>query len=109
MLAVSSNDGQFLAVLPQGVKLVGKGGLELLPSNVGQLGLCHQRLGLGPDELLLEHNNLGRIGLFVLQVGNLIRNVLFAYDRVSRGSKHPKREAYGLCSAEQMPRCCGWT
>lgn len=66
VLAVAGNDGDFFAVLAQGVELVSVGSFDLLASNVGELGLGDERLGFGPHELLLEHNNLGRVGFLVL-------------------------------------------
>ena len=57
MLSVACNDGELLAVLTEGIELVGEGSLELLASDVGKLGLCDQRLGLGANKLLLENND----------------------------------------------------
>lgn len=78
VLAVAGNDGQLLAVLAQGVELVGVGSLELLARDVGELSLGDEGLGLGTDELLLEDDNLGRVGLFVLELGDLIGDLLLA-------------------------------
>jgi hypothetical protein len=78
VLSVASNDGELLAVLAHGVELVGEGGLELLAGDVGQLGLGDQGLGLGADKLLLENNNLGGVGLLVLQLGDLVGDLLLA-------------------------------
>ena len=89
MLAKSGDDGKFFTVLPESVKLVRKGRLELLPSDVGQLSLGHEGLGLGPDELLLEDDNLGRIGLLVFELSNLIGDLLLTWlvrQRVSHRS-----------------------
>jgi hypothetical protein len=79
VLSVASNDGELLAVLAHGVELVGEGGLELLAGDVGQLGLGDQGLGLSANKLLLENNNLGGVGLLVLQLGNLVGDLLLAY------------------------------
>jgi hypothetical protein len=65
-------------VLAHSIELVGEGGLELLAGDVGQLGLCDQGLGLGTDKLLLENDNLGRVGLLVLELCNLVGNLLLA-------------------------------
>lgn len=46
--------------------------LELLAGDVGQLSLGDERLGFGADELLLEGDELGGLGLFVLQFLDLI-------------------------------------
>lgn len=78
MLAVAGNNGKLFAVFPHGIELICKGCLELLTGNVGQLSLGDQGLGLGTDKLLLENNNLGRIGLLVLQLGNLVRDLLLS-------------------------------
>ena len=83
MLAVTGNDGQLLAVLAHSIELVGKGGLELLTGNVGQLSLSDKGLGLGADELLLKYDDLGRVGLLVLQLRDLVGDLLFACNNVS--------------------------
>ena len=46
--------------------------LELLAGNVGQLSLGDKRLGFGANELLLESDELGGLGLLVLQLLNLV-------------------------------------
>jgi hypothetical protein len=46
--------------------------LELLASDVGQLSLGDERLGFGADELLLESDELGGLGLLVLQLLDLV-------------------------------------
>jgi hypothetical protein len=79
VLSVASNDGELLAVLAHGIELVGEGGLELLAGDVGQLGLGDQGLGLSANKLLLENNNLGGVGLLVLQLGDLVGDLLLAY------------------------------
>lgn len=78
VLAVAGDDGDLLAVLAQGVELIGVGGLDLLAGDVGQLGLGDQGLGLGTDKLLLENDNLGRVGLLVLELSNLVGDLLLA-------------------------------
>lgn len=78
VLAVARNNGDLLAVLTEGVKLVRVGSLDLLTRNVGQLGLGHKRLGLGTDKLLLQDDNLGRVGFLVLELGNLVGDFLLA-------------------------------
>ena len=83
MLAVAGNDGKLLAMFPHGIELIGKSGLELLAGDVGKLSFGDQGLGLGADKLLLEDNNLGRVGLLVLQLGNLIGDLLFPCVAVS--------------------------
>jgi hypothetical protein len=79
VLSVASNDGELLAVLAHGIELVGEGGLELLAGDVGQLGLGDQGLGLSANKLLLKDNNLGGVGLLVLQLGDLVGDLLLAY------------------------------
>ena len=78
MLAVPSNDGQFLAVLAESVELIGKSGLQFLARDVGQLRFGHEGLGFGTDQFLLEDNNARRVGLLVLQLGDLVGDLLFA-------------------------------
>lgn len=78
MLAEASDDGELLRVLTESVELVGESSLQLLTSNVGQLGLSNQRLGLGSNELLLENDNLGAVGLLVLELSNLVGDLLLA-------------------------------
>ena len=79
VLAVAGNDSNLFAVLTEGIKLVGVGSLDLLTSDVRELGLGDQRLCLGTDELLLKDNNLGRVGLLVLELGNLVGDLLLAW------------------------------
>jgi hypothetical protein len=43
--------------------------------DIGELCFSDQALGLCPNKLLLELNNLGVLGLFVLELRNLIRNL----------------------------------
>lgn len=78
VLAVASNDGNLLAVLAEGIELVGVGSLNLFAGDVGELGLGDEGLGLGTDKLLLEDNNLGGVGLLVLELGNLVGDLLLA-------------------------------
>jgi hypothetical protein len=47
------------------------------------LGLSDEGLGLGTDKLLLENNDLGRVGLLVLELSNLVGDLLLACDVVS--------------------------
>jgi len=81
VLAVAGDDGHLLAVLAERIELVGEGGLQLLAGDVGELGLSNERLGLGTDELLLEDDDLGAVGLLVLELGNLIGDLLLAWRR----------------------------
>jgi hypothetical protein len=53
-----------------GVDVVGF--FELLAGDVGELSLGDERLGFGADEFLLEGDELGGLGLFVLQFLDLI-------------------------------------
>ena len=78
VLAVAGNDGDLLAVLAESVELVGVGSLDLFAGNVGELSLGDEGLGLGTDKLLLEDNNLGGIGLLVLELSNLVGDLLLA-------------------------------
>ena len=76
VLSVTSNDGKLFAVLAESVELVGVSSLQLLTGDVGELRLSDKRLGLSADKLLLENNDLGRVWLLVLELGNLIGNLL---------------------------------
>jgi hypothetical protein len=78
VLAVAGNNGDLLAVLTQGIKLVGVGSLDLLASDVGELSLGDERLGLSTDKLLLQDDNLGGVGLLVLELSNLVGDLLLA-------------------------------
>jgi hypothetical protein len=78
VLSVSGDDGDLLTVLAQSIKLVCVGGLDLFASDVGQLGLSDERFGLGSHELLFEDDDLGRVGLLVLELGDLVRDLLLA-------------------------------
>ena len=46
--------------------------LQLLAGDVGELGLGHEGLGFGADELLLELRDLGGRWLLVLELLNLV-------------------------------------
>lgn len=76
----SGNDGELLAVLTQGIKLIRVCCLELLTRNVGQLSFSDQRFRLSTDEFLLENDNLGRVGLLEFEVGNLVGDLLLAWE-----------------------------
>jgi hypothetical protein len=78
MLTKASNDGQFLTVLAESIELVGEGGLEFLTSDVGELSFGNEGLGFRANKLLLEDNDLGAIGLLVLELCNLICDLLLA-------------------------------
>ena len=54
----------------RGVDVVGF--LELLARDVGELGFGDEGLGFGADELLLEGDELGGFGLFVLELLDLV-------------------------------------
>ena len=81
MLAEAGNNGKLLAMFAESVKLVSKSGLELLARDVGELSLGNKRFGFGADEFLLENNDTWAIGLFVLELGNLISDLLLACTR----------------------------
>lgn len=83
VLAVAGDNGDLFAMLAQGVELVGVGGLDLLAGNVGQLGLSDERFGLGTDKFLLENDDLGRVGLLVFQVSDLVGDLLLSWGAVS--------------------------
>lgn len=78
MLSEAGNDGDLLAVFAESIELVRERSLQLLAGDVGKLSLGDQRFSLGADELLLKNNDLGRVGLLVLELGNLVGDLLFA-------------------------------
>ena len=78
MFAVTCDDSKFFAVFAESVELVGVGCLELLTSDVGELGFGNEGFGFCADELLFENDNFGGIGLFVFELGDLIGDFLLA-------------------------------
>jgi hypothetical protein len=48
------------------------GFLELLASDVGELGFGDEGLGFGADELLLEGDEFGGLGFFVFELLDLV-------------------------------------
>lgn len=78
VLTEAGNNGKLLRMLTESVELVGEGSLQLLTSDVGELSLGDEGLGLSTDQLLLEHDNLGAVGLLVLELGNLVGDLLLA-------------------------------
>lgn len=83
VLAIACNDSKLLTMLAQSIELVRESSLQLLARDVRQLSLSDKRLGLSADKLLLEHDNLGRVGLLVLQLRNLIGDLLLPYSTLS--------------------------
>lgn len=107
VLSIASNDGDLLAMLTKSVELVGVGSLDLLAGNVGQLGFGNERLGFGTDELLFEDDDLGGVGLLVLELSDLIGDLLLACVDVSGWMCAKNLVSYGRGWAERRPRCCG--
>ena len=106
VLSVSGNDCKLFAVLAHSIELVGESSLKLLTGDVGQLGLSNEGLRLSTHELLLQDNNLGRVWLLVLQLGDLIGNLLLAWTLlVARVQKDTS--TYGHGWAGRKPRCYG--
>ena len=108
VLAVAGNDGHLLAVLTESIELVGESSLQLLTGDVGELSLGDERLGLSTDELLLKNNNLGAVGLLVLQLGDLVGDLLLACGSCKFVFQLLEEDvsAYGLCWAGRKPQCC---
>ena len=79
VLSVAGDDGNLLGVLAHGVELVLESSLDLLAGDVGQLGLGDQGLGFGADQLLLQDDDAGRVGVLVLELGDLVGDLLLAY------------------------------
>ena len=82
MLSVAGNDGHLLAVLAEGIELVSERGLQLLTGDVRELSLGDEGLGFGADELLLEDDDAGRVGLLVLELGDLVGDLLLAWNEI---------------------------
>lgn len=80
VLTEAGDNGHLLAVLTEGIELVGESSLQLLTGDVGELSLGDERLGLSTDELLLEDDNLRAVGLLVLELSNLVGDLLLACD-----------------------------
>ena len=57
----------------RGVQVVGF--LEFLAGDVGELGFGHEGLGFGADELLLEGDDFGGFGLFLLEFGDFVEDL----------------------------------
>lgn len=96
VLAVAGNDSDLLAVLSESVELVLEGALELLTGDVGQLSLGDEGLGLSTDQFLLENDNARRVGVLVLELGDLVGDLLLACGRVStQWSGFREGKAYG--------------
>lgn len=84
MLTVAGNDSNLLTVLTESVELVLEGGLELLTGDVGQLSLGDEGLGLSTDQFLLENDDARRVGVLILELGDLVGDLLLACDRSVR-------------------------
>jgi hypothetical protein len=78
VLSIACNNGNLLTMLTESIELVGIGCLHLLSSDVGKLSLSNKRLGLRSNKFLFEDDNLGRVGLLVLELGDLISDLLLA-------------------------------
>lgn len=89
-------------MLAESIELVGEGSLELLAGDVGELGLGDEGLGLSTDKLLLEDDNLGAVGLLVLELGDLVRDLLLAWEIVRKGS-------VALAAGSDSRSLLGWT
>ena len=78
VLSVAGDNRHLLAVLAKSIELVAEGSLELFTSDVRELSLCDERLGLSTDELLLENDDSWRVWLLILELSNLVGNLLLA-------------------------------
>ena len=78
VFAEAGNDGELLAVLAQGIELVGESCLELLARDVRELRLGDERFGFGTNELLFEDDDLRAVRFLVFELGNLVGDLLFA-------------------------------
>ena len=78
MFAEAGDDGQFLGMFADGIKLIGECCLELLASNVRKLGFSNEGFGLSTDKLLFKDDNPRAIGLLVFELSDLIGDLLLA-------------------------------
>ena len=106
VLSVAGNDGELLAVFAHGIELICESCLELLTGDVGELGFGDKRLGLSTYELLFENNNLGGVGLLVLQLSDLVGDLLLAYMIVSVALVARMWLTYGHGWAGRKPQYC---
>lgn len=81
VLAVPGDDGEFLAVLAQGIELVGEGSFQFFTCDIAELGLSNQGLGFGADQFLFEDDDAGAVRLLVLELGDLVGDLLLAIAR----------------------------
>lgn len=95
VLAVAGNDSDLLTVLTESVELVLEGGLELLTGDVGQLSLGDEGLGLSTDQFLLKNDNARRVGVLVLELGDLVGDFLLACDQSVRSVLDSGKGTYG--------------
>lgn len=80
VLSVAGNNGELFAVFAESIELVGVCCLELLASDVRELSFSDERLSFSADELLLEDNDLGGVGLLVFELSYLVGDLLFAFN-----------------------------
>ena len=66
----------FLGTLDDGGGVEVEGFLELLAGDVGELGVGDKGLGFGADEFLLEGDEFGGFGFFVLEFLNLVLDLV---------------------------------
>ncbi|KAH0562669.1 hypothetical protein GP486_002652 [Trichoglossum hirsutum] len=62
MFPITRNDRELFAVFPQRIKLIREGCLELLASDVRELGLSDEGFSFGTDKFLFEDDNLWGTG-----------------------------------------------
>ena len=78
MFAKPSNDCEFLGMLSESIKLVGKGSLELFASDIGELSLGNQGFCFSSNKFLLKNNDAGAVGLLVFELCDLVGDLLLA-------------------------------
>ena len=98
VLAEASDDSELLAVLAEGIELVGEGSLQLLTGDVAELSLSDKRLGLGADELLLKNDDLRAVWLLVLELSDLVGDLLLACRKMLDAGSHGSWEWHFLRS-----------
>ena len=111
VLSITSDDCKLLAVLTESIELVGVCSLELFTGDVGKLSFGDEGFGFGSDELLLEDDDLWRVWLLVLELGDLVGDLLLAWSYVREGVQIDivAEETHDLCLAGLKPQCCGYS
>lgn len=106
VLSETGDNGNLLRVLAHGIELVCERSLELLAGDVGKLSLSDKGLGFGTHEFLLKNNNLGRVRLLVLQLGDLVGDLLLALETSASVTCARSEVTHDRDWAARTPQCC---